>query len=87
MNRVEKDDNGNLLILNIQIEDNIITLFNTYGPNRDAQEFYKFILSKINDTDNKVIIAGNFYLILNFDEDSVNYVDINKQKLERRYLA
>ena len=29
--RVEKDDSGNFLILDIQIEDNIITLVNNYG--------------------------------------------------------
>ena len=87
MHRVEKDDKGNLLILNIQIENNIITLFNTqYGQNRDDPELFKFILSKINNTDNKVIIAGDFYLILNFDEDYVNYVNINNPKAREEVL-
>ena len=84
--RVEKDDNGNMLILDIQIEDSIITLINIYGPNRDDPEFYKCILQKINDTENQVIIAGNFNLILNPDEDAVNYVNINNPKAREEVL-
>ena len=84
--RVEKDDSGNFLILDIQIEDNIITLVNIYGPNRDDPEFYKLILSKINDTDNQVIIAGDFNLLLNPEKDSVNYVNINNPKAREEVL-
>ena len=77
---------SSMLILDIQIEDSIITLINIYCPNRDDPEFYKCILQKINDTENQVIIAGDFNLILNPDEDAVNYVNINNPKAREEVL-
>ena len=57
---VERDDNGNRLILTIEIEGKLFTLINIYGPNKDDQEFYKQLLLKINENENTVIMAGDF---------------------------
>ena len=65
-----------MLILEIEIEGKMVTLINIYGSNRDDPDFYKIILKKINEKENSVIIAGDF-LVLNPDEDLVNYVNVN----------
>lgn len=36
----QKDDDGNILILDMLVGEKRSTLFNVYGPNRDTPEFY-----------------------------------------------
>lgn len=60
INQVKKDDNGNLLGLDLNIEDKRITLINIYGSNVDTPCFY-----------NKVA-----EVIENFDIQSCIYVEI-----------
>ena len=38
-NNVNKDDNGNLLVLDIEIGDFRLSLVNLYGPNNDQPNF------------------------------------------------
>ena len=86
VNNVERDDKGNMLILETEIEGKMITLINIYGPNRDDPGFYRTILKNINETENLVITAGDFNLVLNPDEDLVNYVNINNPKAREEVL-
>ena len=53
---VERDDNGNRLILTIEIEGQLFTLINIYGPNKDDPEFYKQLLLKINEKEKKWLL-------------------------------
>ena len=66
VHEVEKDDNGNKLLLDITIEGKRLTLINIYGPNRDDPDFYQGISNSITKYNNPVILAGdfNFYLSL-----------------------
>ena len=83
---VERDNNGNRLILTIEIEGKLFTLINIYGPNKDDQEFYKQLLLKINENENMVIMTGDFNLILNPDVDFVNYANLNNPKARNEVL-
>ena len=75
---VEKDTNGNLLILNCKFGEKNVTLFNIYGPNRDNPEFYQNIHEKMSQyEDSLFILGGDFNLILNPEIDTFNYVNVN----------
>ena len=86
VHHVERNDKGNMLILETEIEGKMATLINIYCQNRDDPEFYKTILKKINEKENLVIIAGDFNLVLNPDEDLVNYVNVNNPKAREEVL-
>ena len=75
-----------MLILETETEGKMATLINIYGPNRDDPEFYRTILKKINEKENLVIIAGDFNLVLNPDEDLVNYININNPRAREEVL-
>ena len=82
----ERDDKGNMLILETEIEGKMVTLINIYGPNRDDPEFYRTILKTINEKENLIIITGDFNLVFNPDEDLVNYVNVNNLKAREEVL-
>ena len=46
---IKSDDNGNLLVLDIEIDDYCVTLINLYGSNNDVPNFYEEISNIIND--------------------------------------
>lgn len=79
--RVLKDPNGNYIILEIKIKDEVITLVNLYGPNEDKPTFYEDIKQKINELENdNVIICGDFNLVMDPDVDTENYKNVNNPK-------
>jgi len=72
------DKEGNVLALDMAIENKRLTLITIYGPNNDYPQFY----NKINDTlenfnIDTFIVCGDFDLVLNPDLDYYNY---SKQK-------
>ena len=79
--RVLKDPNGNYIILEIKIKDQMITLVNLYGPNEDRPIFYEDIKQKIKEFENdNVIICGDFNLVMDPDIDTENYKQVNNPK-------
>lgn len=86
LHKVERDENGNKLVLDIEIEGKRLTLINIYGPNRDDPEFYRGLLRTINENENPVILAGDFNLILNPDIDFINYTNVNNPKARDEVL-
>jgi len=54
--RETKDTEGNILALNMQIENKNISLISIYGPNTDKPSFLKKILDIIDGFDNDNII-------------------------------
>ena len=79
--RVLKDPNGNYIILEIKIKDQMITLVNLYGPNEDRPMFYESIKQKIKEFENdNVIICGDFNLVMDPDLDTENYKQVNNPK-------
>ena len=82
------DVNGNYCILDISIEQNTrITLVNIYGPNTDSPEFFKKIENKINEISNhKVMIMGDFNLVLDTYKDTYNYKHINNPQARNKVM-
>ena len=80
--RVLKDPNGNNIILEIKIKDQMITLVNLYGPNEDRPMFYEDIKQKINEFENdNVNICGDFNLVMDPDLDTENYKQVNNPNI------
>lgn len=86
VHNIEKDNEGNKLILDIAIKDKRLLLIDIYGPNRDTPEFYLNILKDIEKYDYPVILAGDFNLILNPGKDSCDYIQINNPKAREQVL-
>ena len=94
--RHKTDNNGNLLAVEIKIDDRNITVITIYGPNKDNPQFYNMLLETIEYFDNEhFIICGDFNLSLNPDLDCYNYRHINNPKsreklmeiIENKYLV
>ena len=84
---VNSDVNGNYIILDINIEGQKFTLVNLYGPNDDKPKFYKEIRQKYNAFQNdKIIICGDWNLVINPDLDTNNYLHINNPRARQEVL-
>lgn len=87
IHKVKKDEGGNLLGLDITIEEQRITLVNIYGPNVDTPCFYQKVADIIEEFDNQsCILCGDFNLIQSFNLDTHNYVNINNPKSREKVL-
>ena len=82
------DDQGNYCIVDMGVDqNNRITIVNIYGPNTDSPNFYKHIERKIHEIDNnKVIILGDFNLVLDVEKDTYNYKHINNPQARKTVL-
>lgn len=83
---LEKDTEGNMLLLNVKIYDTEITLICVYAPNKDSPSFFKTIGEKISSLNNACIIGGDFNLTLNPEFDNYNYVNVNNPKARETFL-
>ena len=64
--RSKKDEGGNKLILDLELEGKWFTLANIYGMNEDSPDFLLKIQEIIEEYDNEyAIICGNFNLVQN----------------------
>lgn len=61
-------------------------LINIYGPNRDDPEFYSKLLTDIHTYDHPVILASDFNLVLNPEQDSYDYVNVNNPNAHDQVL-
>ena len=78
---MKKDQDGNLLGLNIKLEENKITLITVYGPNTDSPDFYNKVSEVIEDFKNEsIIITGDYNLVQNQTLDTYNYQNVNNPK-------
>ena len=63
---IETDDNGNMLSLNLKINDLRLKIINIYGPNKDSPLFYDSINKIITSSDQSyVLLCEDFNLVLN----------------------
>ena len=83
----KKEADGNLLSLDLEIENNRITLINVYGPNTDTPMFYDKIVDVLSLFNSEsCIICGDFNLVLNPNVDYHNYKNVNNPKARERVL-
>ena len=72
------DHNGNMLVLDVEIDEHRITLVTIYGPNKDDPGFFESLKRKIVEFgNNDIIINGDWNLLLNPQIDGINYKNIN----------
>ena len=81
------DYNGNMLILDIEIDEHRITLATIYGPNKDDPGFFDILRGKILEIgNNDIIINGDWNLLLNPQIDGINYKNINNPNARNTVL-
>ena len=84
---VHRDHQGNLLILDIEIEDHRLSLAVLYGPNQDNPNFYQNLQRNILQLGNqKIIIVGDWNMLLDPEVDGKNYKHINNPKARLEVL-
>ena len=82
-----KDNSGNVLILDLEVENQRITLVNIYGPNNDEPSFYDKLQNSIHKFgNNNIMIVGDWNLLLNPDIDGTNYKHINNPNARQKVL-
>ena len=73
-----RDQNGNIILLDISISDQRLTFVNIYGPNDDSPDFYDNLKEKILKQGNSgIIVVGDWNLLLDPSIDCKNYKHIN----------
>ena len=61
INRIEKSDYGQYIIVEARTNEVPLTLCNVYAPNKDSPFFFTTLLEKITNTDSlRKIVAGDF---------------------------
>ena len=55
------------MILKVIIEGKRLTLINVYGPSRDDPGFYEEITNSVKDSENPIIIAEDFNMVVGSD--------------------
>ena len=79
--KIERDPNGNYIILLISSMDQDFLLINIYGPNKDSPVFYEQLTNKIKQYNNKNIIAvGDWNFVMDPTLDYDNYRQVNNSK-------
>ena len=59
--KIEKHDEGNLLVMDFEIEDTKARIINIYGLNTDDVDFYQKVKSKVGDNEqDHLVICGDF---------------------------
>ena len=86
LNRVERDDAGNWLAIDITIHSFRTTLISIYGPNKDDPDFYANVRDVVNNFDNPhCILCGDWNLVQDPINDTYNYGHTNNPKA-RQYV-
>ena len=82
---IDKDKNGNLLILGLRYSDITLTLVVVYGPNEDSPDFYWNLLEQLKSKEQgPLILCGDWNLVLNFKLDTFGYIRENNVKAREK---
>ena len=78
IHEIIKDQQGNFIIVDLEIEDYRFTLATIYGPNRDDPLFYQNLRQNIRRFENaSLIIVGDWNLVMNQELDTRYYAREN----------
>ena len=82
-----KDTDGNLLLIDLQMSDISLRIINVYAPNKDSPLFFQKINELVEEcNESYVVVYGDLNLTLNSSMDSYNYVNINNPQSRRQLL-
>ena len=71
LHNVIKDENGNLLILDITLKNKTFSLINIYGPNKDTPTFFEEIRKYMSESVHEsAILMGDYNLVLDPEIDT-----------------
>ncbi len=89
IHKVIKDvENGNFIIIDIEMNEQQVSLVNIYGPNQDDPNFFENIAAEIEELDNaSVIIVGDWNLVLEQHIDTKNYRRENNVRARNQVKA
>ena len=77
----EIDNDGNYVMVDLDVSSVSLRLINIYAPNMDSPGFFQSILKLIEESQqDHLIVCGDFNLVLNPELDSFNYVNINNPR-------
>ena len=82
VSKVDKDEQGRLIICQINIQENNITLVNIYAPNEDDPVFFQTVIKRLeNFTENKIVM-GDYNLVINPELDRLQSTYNNHKAAE-----
>ena len=83
------DPQGRYLIAEIKINNNLMTLCNIYGPNKDTPSFFTDIFTKLDTKHDEKVIMGDFNLVLDpeIDRYGSNYNNHYASSLLRELMS
>ena len=80
---VYKSEDGRMIVIDVKIEEEIITIVGIYAPNQDSPVFFKDLAQLLRNRQEHKIIIGDFNLTLQVELDRQNtYNNNNKAKDE-----
>ena len=85
----EKQSNdGNIIALNLILDNNNVTLISLYGPNNYNPDFYENLDSILEEFNNSMcIICGDFNMVLDPKLEYDNYRNTNNPKARNKLLS
>ena len=87
VNAIEKDSEGNFIMIDITLEQTRLTLASIYAPNSDSPLFFKMIKNQVLKFGNmNIIMVGDWNLLAYPEIDGYNYKHINNPKARDVYL-
>lgn len=87
VSREKTDPGGNYLMLELTVRGKNFLLCSLYGPNKDTPVFYETLQANIESFNcERVIICGDFNLVLNPELDYFNYKRTNNCKARQKVL-
>ena len=85
--KIEKDAEGNLIMIDLKVANFSIRLINIYAPNTDSPHFFQNVREKIANSDQDyLIVCGDFNIVINPNMDSSNYNNTNNPNARKILL-
>ena len=82
--RVITDPDGNFIIAELKLYDIKLILASVYWPNDDRPQFYRKLQQQISDFESdRVIICGDWNLVLDSETATENYRHINNPRARK----
>ena len=87
ISRTYTENDGRLVIFDIEENNEFVSIVAIYAPNRDTPEFFRGVRELMRDRREHKIIIGDFNLVLNVELDRENtYNNNNNSKEEVEYI-
>ena len=89
LHNVISDQQGRYIVLDISIFQQRCTLVTLYGPNTDSPEFFTNLKENLINwelSNQPIILCGDWNVVLNYHNDTINYSKENNPKAQKSVL-